>query len=189
MDRIEKIFFVVDFLWSLFVIFPLLVVFWGGTWGLMDVYFQNATNEFCSYALKLDQNHQNTNDTGKLTACGASISIGVGVFLCLFFFYLLPVLGSMIRVNNRSPVHVLVSRLCIYFFAFGGLFFWRGVWIITDMLIGWNMNILIGTTVAAEALLILSRSSANAIGTPFVLGLDTCSDFYETYPRFRQKVK
>ena len=187
MEKIEKMLAVVDFLWSLFIVFPVLVVFWGGTWGLMDIYFQTATDKLCGYALQLDQN-TNTN-SGILATCGASISIGVGVSLCLLLFYLLPVLGKMIPVNNLSLKHVLVSRLCIYLMACGVIFFWRGFWLIADMFIKRNLKILAGITVSAEVLLILLRSSADGIGSPFVLEIDTCSDFYATYPRFRQKVR
>ena len=141
MEKIEKMFVVADFLWSLFIVFPEMVVFWGGTWGLMNVYFQNATNKLCGYALGLDQNYQNTNNSGILTTCGTSISIEIGSLVCLIFFYLLPMLGREIPVNNRSLKHVLVSRSCIYFMACGVIFFWRGFWLITDVFIKSNLKI------------------------------------------------
>lgn len=167
--RVELGLFVIDALWNLCVLFPVLVLFWTGTWDLVDVY--------------MDRLFPNQ------TLVSGGMSIVIGGIILISGYFVIPLLKEFVcPFSWRSLKHIVVSRICMYVCSVGNMFFWRGLWNTTLILVGIDPWILPAMAFIALVLVILLKSTVNCIGCPFGIHLDTSPDFYDTSPRFRQQV-
>ncbi len=155
---------VADTLWSWLVVGPLCIFYWSGTWKIMDNYVIPDNAYISGY-----------------------VSLGIGATVGFFSYIIFPLLKDTIIVE-WSLHHVLISRILIYIHNFGILNFWRGIWQVMDGLVGKDVrwvSIIVGVSLLT---LLLLRAVSNCIAVPFVVNLDTSTDFYSTYPRFRSEV-
>lgn len=168
-DKVEIALFVADAAWNLCVLFPLFVIYWSGTWALIDLYVGKWLPD--------------------REVFGCCVCIFIGGFLMVESHFVFPLLKMMFAtVSQRSVKHLVASRTCIYVCALGGLFYWRGVWDIAVLLMGDGIEAAVAVTLIALALLVLLKSSSSPIGSPFFLSIDLRQDFYEVPTRFRQNV-
>jgi len=156
--------YILDAVWSLNVIFPLLVVYWSGTWYLLDVYVTPTDYQLSAMICLV---------------AGAAIILGV--------FHLMPFFSRHIPIR-WSIRHVVVSRTIIYVSALGVLVYFRGVWNLVNPLLQENVAATVVVTALCQLILVLLRAAGNAAGSPLIMGLDTAEDFYKAPPRFRTPV-
>ena len=158
-------YYLVDAMFSVVVIFPLIVAFWSGSWKIVDLYCTPKGDKIFS----------------------SWLSLALGSFICVIVFFLLPLAQGRVEVSNNAR-HVIVSRLLNYVSAWGVIFFWRGVWDFTDKFIG-DSVLTAGVILAVSyPVLTLLKTAKNVVGPPFVVLLDNDADFYVAYPRFRTQV-
>lgn len=157
-QKVEICLRLADSAWSFLVVLPVCVFYWSGTWKLADHYLSltQEKDELLTYYL----------------------SLAIGLSFGLSGYFILPVLGRCILPQN-STLHLCVSRIFIYLFAFGTVNYWRGIWMITDHFLGYETKWSGIAYVIVTFSLILLRSSTSAIGSPFVLGRDDNLQFYK----------
>ena len=169
--RTEICLHVADVFWSIFLITPLTIFYWGGTWKLMDLFILPGQ-----------------------TVYSAVVSLAVGTVGCLAGYILMPYLDRYRPVstsNYTAPFsykHILVSRTCIYILALAVLNYWRGLWTLLDHYIGTDPipnAICVG---ASCFILLLLRASGNTVSSPFFIELDTSPDVYKPFTRFNVQV-
>jgi len=95
---------VADVIWSSAVVCPLIIVYWSGTWRLLDLGLASFDSSF-----------------------GAIYCMICGLLLTFSGYIILPLLARVAGPLN-SLHHVLVSRSFLYFYALGVIVYWRGVW-------------------------------------------------------------
>jgi len=84
---------------------PLTVVYWSGSWKLLDVY--------------LNPSHQRSTN--------ATISVALGTVVCLLCLAISPAID--VFIPNDAPLrHTLTSRLLTYAHALGEVSYWHGLW-------------------------------------------------------------
>lgn len=160
---------VVDALWSCFVVAPLVVFYWSGTWKLSDHY------------ILPDNDSEAPLETSSYVSLGIGIAVGLGGYL------ILPVLQERFHAEWTLK-HVTVSRIFSYIYAFGVLSFWRGVWNITDHLVGTELKWSLVCYGVSKILLFLLSSVSSCLSSPFLMVKDHRDDFYTAYPRCRSNV-
>jgi Fuseless len=111
----KRVFYVINVVWSCAVICPLIIVYWSGTWGLLDLCFASFDA---------------TSDVIYCSTFGSLVTISGYIVLPL----LAHVAGSL-----NSMRHLVVSRLFLYIYAFGMIAYWRGVWNCAELLAGMHL--------------------------------------------------
>ena len=104
--------YIADALWSCTVVCPLIIVYWSGTWRLLDL--------MCG-----------TSDP----YLGAYYCLVIGAVANVTGYYGLPLL-SKFAGSLDGLQHILISRLFLYVYAFNVIVYWRGVWNFADLLAG-----------------------------------------------------
>jgi Fuseless len=96
--------YVIDVLWSSTVVCPLIIIYWSGTWRLLDLIFASS-----------DELHS------------AVFCMIIGFIILFAGYEILPRLEEIAGVLN-GICHLVVSRSFLYIYAFGMIAYWRGVW-------------------------------------------------------------
>ena len=160
---------VIDILWSCFVVTPLVVFYWSGTWKLLDAYVLPVSA------------------TDGVPLLSSYVSLGIGTAIGLSGYLVLPLLSE--HVNPQWSVkHVIVSRIFSYIYVFGILNFWRGVWNITDHFVGTDLRWSLVCYAISKLILIALRSVSSCLSSPFIVTKDHRDDFYKTYTLCRSEV-
>ena len=157
---------VADVLWTCFVLTPLTIFYWGGTWKLMDLLvFPDSTFD------------------------SSVVSLAVGTTGCLAGYLTLPLFGRCLPPGaTAGAVHVAVSRVSVYLLAALVLNYWRGVWQLMDYYVG-TKPLTNGICVGASCLvLVCLRSLGNVVSAPFFQELDVRAEIYRPITRFKVQV-
>jgi small-conductance mechanosensitive channel len=159
---------VYDVLFSCFIIFPAVILYWSGTWTFLN--------------LIIFPHHQYS---------GATLLLLVGLFILISGYFALPLLESLVVLEDLQrdfTKHLVVSKIFNYLVAFGYVFQWKGIWMFTELCFGTEMKASVIILCVSSALLLLMRSISNAATVPLSLALDNTQSFYKTAPRFRTQV-
>ena len=106
-------------------------------------------------------------------------------FSCFQFRYMvLPLLKKCV-LDGFSARHVVISRIYLYFYCFGALNYWRGIWDLMDLFASKHWQPSLICVCVCIVLLLACRSISQSYTTPYNVTLDNRSDFYQTSPRFR----
>lgn len=163
-QRTELCLRLADTAWSCFVITPLCVFYWSGTWKLVDKYIFPENNQTSMY-----------------------ISLGIGAPIGICGYLILPLMAK--HVTPACEVkHIIISRVFTFIYAFGILNYWRGIWNIMDHFVGKHVTLSLVCFFGAVALLILLRALSSASSAPYTIAKDHRSDFYQAKPLFRSQV-
>ena len=155
---------ILDILYSLVICTPLSILFWSGTWKIMDLYIYPNIITISSW-----------------------ISFAVGGFVATANYFLASLLGKFVTVECALQ-HVILSRTLIYINALGHLNYWRGVWNLCDNLTGKGLLASLLSFILSHFILVLLRASGTCLFQPFSVTIDSRENFYETKPRFNTKV-
>ena len=159
-----------DFLFSFFVVHPLNVFYWRGTWDLYDLYVFPG-------------------DSPKQQLRSFSICLLVGSTIYLLSMTVLPLMEQYAQPKGRwRHLDVVTRRLFMYIFLFGVIGYWRGLWGLVDLCLGTGMRdaVIVYAIVPVTAWVV--RGSRGTMSTPFGVQHDTCRDFYKGVPRFKSEV-
>lgn len=154
---------VVDRIFSLLVVCPLVVLYWRGLWYLTDIYVLPG-------CLLL---------SGLVTWLG-----GLAVT-----FSLTAVQSLLHKLSVRQPGYVQVtSRLQQLCFGAASVSAWRGFWLLEDLYFGISMESSMITFAVALVVLLLLRSMRSAADcTPLVIAMDEAEDCFVIPTRFQKK--
>lgn len=146
---------VVDNLICIFVIFPLSVLHWRGTWQLQDEYF-------------IPDN--------PLSSGWLSLTIGANV--CIIELLLQPLLKEYLSGVNYCT-YVIISRLHLYVHGWAVMCYWRGVWELLDLYLTtyWVNSVII--YLVCQLTMIVFRTVRTPVGVPVAIQLDTDPELLE----------
>ncbi|XP_076060917.1 transmembrane protein fuseless [Oratosquilla oratoria] len=155
---------VLDSLFSILVVSPLVVGYWRGTWQLMDIYLLPGNK-----------------------AMSVWTSLAIGLFCGLFFCFLHEPMTRCFDHERRPQLHLLMARLYTFVFCVGCVNHWRGVWAAWDLYTGTSWQS--GVTSAGIGLLTLGicRGLKNILAPPFVIIPDHPRGYFDFPTMFEAK--
>lgn len=144
-----------DILISLFVMLPLSVLHWRGTWSLQDVYF--------------------TPDDPVQTVW---ISFAIGGNVCVIELLLQPLL-----IENLNPercwLYFIVSRLHLYIHGWAVMCYWRGLWDLCDLYLTDHWLNAVVMYLVCQLTMVLTKTVRTAVGVPAALSVDIDDNLLE----------
>jgi len=195
-----------DFLWSAVVVAPLVVLYWRGTWDLLeDLVFPESEDpvaEDVPLLMGMDTNTTNTTTTTTTlplttTTPPSLLHPEVQRQLSGLVCYLA---GLIVRISlDLSRFHLgefLVSRskyarlvggwVYTALYALAGVSFWRGVWFLMKLDVGVGTWHLIVVLVGSLAVLLVSRVPKSLISSPLALAMDKHEVTFQNGTFFRK---
>lgn len=154
-----------DFLYSSFILAPLVVTYWRGTWNLMDHYLFEG-DKFASPA--------------------ASLAIGVVSHLLFTIFQ-----GNMRKAFNPDRhrlVYMFFSRVYTYVYGLGCVNGWRGGWQLLDNYTPLNVPIVLVMTISAAMVLTGFKTLRNISASPFFIATDHSKEYFTIPTMFKTSV-
>lgn len=163
------ILYVIDSIISLIFVAPMVIAFWRGTWGLLDIHI----HLFPPYA------------TGVF---------GIVIHMC--FVLMRQFIQDLFEEENerakRDTAFVISRRLYTYTYSVISVMQWRGCWTAFDyMFIEERSNALVwvvSATMVSIFSLITLKSLTNSLATPCILILDSLDACYNIPTRYRVRV-
>ena len=158
----------------LFIITPLSLLWWSGTWHLMRIY--------CAKLHLMESLDHDLNS--------ALVSLVVGSLLCVGGNIVLPVFIKRL-VDHNDKKSVIIVRMYVYTYSLGYLNFWRGVWNISNIVTSHGSHIYLISYITfgfAYVILILLKTTNNTIGVPFSVSVDKISHFSQMTLCFETQV-
>ena len=158
---------VCDVLCTVFVFFPLMVMYWRGIWDLWGVFIF-------------------PNDPYKRTM----ICVPIGS-LSVFFHFAAPAVERSLRSYKKASRKCYYFLVRVYMYAYSTFYmcYWRSVWETADLYMSgetWAHGV---TWLVCWMLLICFGVMRTAIFPPYIINLDTRDDVLGVYTRFSAKVR
>lgn len=165
-NRIKKrILLTSDALIAVFIVTPLVVAFWRGTWSLMD-------------------------KNPKIFPVINSFFLGGALHLS--FAIVKDILYKTVIAKNRTIVQItkshVIRKLYTYIFAISCVLHWRGTWGVLDMFCKFSALYTATVTAFAVVSLAVMRSLKNTSAPPIAVTLDYEDTSYTFPTRFEVKV-
>jgi len=155
---------VADVALTVFVIFPLSILHWRGTWQLQEVYISPSDFKLSCW-----------------------VSFAIGANLCIVELLIQPWLKETLSTSSKCT-YIVVSRLHLYIHGWAVLCYWRGLWELLDDFGGKGWVLAVILYVIAQSTLILAKTVRTAIGIPVSLRLDTSPDLLDSDLVFKTNV-
>lgn len=157
---------ILDSLFSSFMVAPLVISYWRGTWNLTDLYLIREN---------------------KIKSSFFSLAIGIAGHLVLTMCQ-----NSIEKVfdpsRHRLTFHV-GSRLYTSIYGVICVNGWRGGWNLIDNYTAKDLTTIIIITSVAVCCLCLLKTLRNIIATPFVIVFDDASDYFKVCTKYKMLVR
>jgi len=144
-----------DILISLFVIFPLSILHWRGTWELQDIYFKPEDPVETVW-----------------------ISFAVGSNVCVVELLFQPALIENLDPKRRW-LYLVVSRLHLYIHGWAVMCYWRGLWDLCDLYLTEHWVNAVVMYLVCQFTMVVTKTVRTAVGVPSALSLDISDDLLE----------
>lgn len=154
-----------DSLYSSFIIAPLVVFYWRGTWNLSGFYLYPNNNIHSSVA-----------------------SLLIGIVGHLVFTIWQRTFEKYLDANRHRLVYYVGSRLYTAVFGFICVNCWRGGWQLIDHYSAGDMTTILWITIIAIVALIALKSLRNVVATPFVLITDLKFEYFRVPTKYKTMV-
>lgn len=151
---------IIDILLSSFIIGPLVVGYWRGTWNSMN-HFLFPNNQFYS-------------------SCA---SLAIGFFGHMIFNFFQTKLANKLNPNERRLTFYIVSRLYTTIYGVICVNGWRGLWILIDIYSAYEIYPILVTTLFCAIILALMRAIRNVSAAPFFLATDNYKEYFNVPDR------
>lgn len=155
-----------DSLFSSFVVAPLVVSYWRGTWNLADKYL-------------CPQN--------KIQSAVASLIIGIIGHLVFTIFQ--GFFRNHFNPNQHRLTFYCGSRLYTSIFGVVCVNCWRGGWQLIDHYTARDMKTILAITIVAIIALIALRALRNVTATPFVVVTDHSREYFDVPTMYKKSVR
>ncbi|XP_040165325.1 uncharacterized protein LOC120901439 isoform X1 [Anopheles arabiensis] len=156
-----------DSLFSLFLITPMVVAHWRGTWGWMDLNGSHFPGWLCFV---------------------------LGATLHTTFALLREPLNAALTLARAAPKsrwssvkRWLVNRMYTYAFSMACLMHWRGGWNVMELYFAFNLLPALSISAICLVGLVLSKSVRNLLAPPFIILTDRKEAMFSFPTRFRMK--
>ena len=153
-----------DILVVCFVITPLSILWWAGTWQILDISLLSG-KRFVSHL----------------------ISLAIGLNICILSYYA----NTIIVRSSRYMCRSVTCRIFNYVFSIGLINFWRGVWGLTDEIVNeqnYKAELSAAILAVSAVLLFLLRGFVMCVSLPFWISTEFGNTFQHAKPRFRSEV-
>ena len=154
-----------DILISLFIVFPLSVLHWRGTWELQDIYF-------------VPEDPVQT----------VWISFAIGGNICVLELLLQPLLIENLNPDRRL-LYFIVSRLHLYVHGWAVMCYWRGLWDLCDLYLGDHWVNAVVMYAVCQLMMVVTKTVRTAVGVPAALSLDIDDSLLEPDLVYKTPVK
>jgi len=157
---------ILNFLWSCVIVAPLTVLFWRGTWDLLQlvVYPKIPAEDEDSKSYRKDSSGLVCFITGAI----------VRIILDLIKFHL----GECLH-SKPSIIKKIGGLIYTSVYALAGVSFWRGIWLLMELDVGEKTLQLCVVLIGGLAVLSFSQISRTLIGTPLALCQDTHENIFK----------
>jgi len=172
---------VVDFLWSGLVVAPLVVLYWRGTWDLLEdfIYPNRPDGPLAEDAPPQDQVVGLDRFTSGLICFIASLVVRILLDLCKYH------LGEWL-LQKPTAVRYLGGWLFNAINALFGVAFWRGVWFLYRLDLGVGVTNLALVQVCGVVALSVLRIPKSLMASPLGVDMDTHEVTFTNGTYFRQ---
>ena len=150
---------------ALFIIFPLSVLHWCGTWELQDVYF-----------------------TPEDPVKSVWISFAIGGNVCVLELLIQPLLIENLDPKRRW-LYFVVSRLHLYIHGWAVMCYWRGLWDLCDFYLTENWVNAVVMYAICQLTMVVTKTVRTAVGVPAGLSLDISEGLLEPDLVYKTPVK
>ncbi|CAH2108592.1 unnamed protein product [Euphydryas editha] len=154
--RAEALLEIVDILFTTLIAGPLVIIYWGATWFLMDTYIYPE-------------------DPLLSAACCTAFGITFGLALCT----LQTPLNRKLTPDIGRVKYFLLTRSYTAFAAVVNVASCRGVWNLQDVFIQDTMGVITSTVMATVAIVLL-RSLRNLDSAPITLAVDSDEEYFKS---------
>jgi hypothetical protein len=154
-----------DTLYSSFVVCPLVIAYWRGTWNLSDLYLY---------------------PNNKIQSSFASLLLGIVGHLVFTIWQ-----GSFEKFLNPDRhrlIFYIASRLYTAIYGIICVNCWRGGWQLVDHYTARDMKTILSVTILAIVALMALKSLRNVIATPFVVVTDQTIDYFKVPTKYKTLV-
>jgi len=170
LERREMLLSLADLLWSALIVAPLVVLFWRGTWDILDVVVYPSDD--------LPETQSSRQLSGMVCYL---IGLLTRIFLDLIKFHLKEFLDT-----KPLLIQTLGGLVFRGAYAFSGVSFWRGIWNLMIQDVGLKTFQLIIVLVGSLLVLLFSRVSRSLISAPLGILLDNHSNTFESSTFFKR---
>lgn len=181
-QKYEWVGLVADFLWSGIVVAPLVVLYWRGTWDLLeDFIYPNRPDGLIAEDVPQDQVSGLNRFTSGLICFLTSLIVRILLDFSKFH------IGEYL-LTRSPPVRRFAGWLFNAITALAGVAFWRGVWFLFRLDLGVAPLTLVVVQVCCVLLLTLMRIPKSLMATPLGIDMDThevtfsCGTFFRQNP-------
>jgi len=150
---------------TIFIIFPLSVLHWRGTWELQEIYFKPDNLEQSIW-----------------------ISFAIGGNVCMLELLFQPVLMEILDPNRRW-LYIIVSRLHLYIHGWAVMCYWRGLWDLCDFYLTYHWVNAVVMYVVCQLTMIVTKTVRTTVGVPAALSLDIADNLLEPDIVYKTPVK
>lgn len=157
---------VFNVLLSCFVIAPLVIIYWGSTWKLCDIYIWPS-------------------DPTISTAI--SFVVGVSVQLLVMFFQ--DSIATLLKFKKCKTLNFIALKIYNFVFAHSCVNFWRGIWSFVDKISHNDVTLMTMNVAQNLSILIILKTTKNVIASPFLVATDQSENCYRATTYFKLKVK
>lgn len=157
---------VLDSIFSCFVVAPLVISYWRGTWNLAEVYLFPGN---------------------KIKSSVASLIIGIVGHLV--FTIGQGFLRDKFNPNRHRLTFYCASRLYTSIFGVICVNCWRGGWQLIDHYTARNMTTILSITIIAIVIMMLLKALRNVTATPFVVVNDDSHEYFDVPTMYKKSVR
>jgi len=171
-----------DFLWSCVVVAPLVVLYWRGSWDLLeDLVYPPETEGSIKLEDAPNQPHHEAIQNQLSGLVCYMIGLLVRITLDLTKFHI----GEFLRTKSK---YIRLSCSWIYnaVYALAGVSFWRGVWFLMKLDIGVGTIQLFVVLCGSLAVLIFTKVPKSLISSPLAISLDKHEVTFQNGTFFRK---
>lgn len=155
-----------DSIYSCFVVAPLVISYWRGTWNLAEVYLFPGNRIKSSVA-----------------------SLIIGIVGHLVFTIGQGFLRGKFNPNRHRLTFYCASRLYTSIFGVICVNCWRGGWQLIDHYTARNMTTILSITIIAIVIMMLLKALRNVTATPFVVVTDDHQGFFDVPTMYKKSVR
>lgn len=156
---------VIDVIFALLVIGPLVIIYWVSIWILFDLFIKP--------------------DDPNLSAV---ISFAIGLVGQLFLMFYQDAIEKLLKFKNHKFINLIVSKCYALVFALTSISLWRGMWMFIDINSSNDVFATVVNILQNTLILSASRTLKNSIASPFIVTKDQVENNYKIMTYFRRVV-
>lgn len=157
---------ILDCLFVSFIITPLVLLYWRGTWNLMGIVLEPFSEMARAYC-----------------------SLLIGIIGHLFFTMFQDNFKKTFHPDKHRMTYYLFSRFYTMIYGIVCVNGWCGGWFLIDHYAGYDLKLCIGLTLGAVIALSLLKALRNISSVPFGINIDQLDGYFRCSTMFKKSVR